>query len=51
MSYVISRFMDLNWDQVFNKKKGMTGVKISLKNEIEFFSERNKSTDVSNQKC
>ena len=33
----MSRFNNLNWDEVFNKKKNMTGVKISLNNQIEFF--------------
>ena len=32
MSLVMSRFNNLNWDEVFNKKKNMTGVKISLNN-------------------
>ena len=39
MSFVISTFRDLNWDQVLNKKKGMSAVKMSLNKWIEFFSE------------
>ena len=34
MSLLISRFRDLNWDQVLNKKKGMLAVKKSLNNWI-----------------